>query len=67
MILVAILAQEATGHFTADHVGVFSTMRLFVFILLVGLVVAGFNAGLQQIAPAGWWGGGIPVVQNPRD
>ena len=45
----------------------FSTMRLFVFILLVGLVVAGFNAGLQQIAPAGWWGGGIPVVQNPRD
>ena len=45
----------------------FSTMRLFVFILLVGLVVAAFNAGLQLIAPAGWWGGGISVIQNPRD
>jgi hypothetical protein len=36
-------------------------MRLFVFMLLVGLVVSGFNAGLQQIAPAGWWGGIIPA------
>jgi hypothetical protein len=42
-------------------------MRLFVFILLIGLVVASFNAGLQQIAPAGWWGGSIPAVQNSRD
>jgi|GEM_PF-3975328 hypothetical protein len=31
-------------------------MRLLVFVLCVGLVVASINVGLQQIGPAGWWG-----------
>jgi hypothetical protein len=36
-------------------------MRLLAFAVFLGLLVSGFNAGLRQIAPAGWWGGSIPV------
>jgi hypothetical protein len=29
--------------------------RAWVLIFLFGLGVAGFNAGLRLVAPAGWW------------
>jgi hypothetical protein len=32
-------------------------MKVFIFMVAVGLCVALFKTGLAQIAPAGWWGG----------
>jgi hypothetical protein len=31
-------------------------MKVFLFMVAVGLVVALARAGLQMIAPPGWWG-----------
>jgi hypothetical protein len=31
-------------------------VRFLILALFLGFVVACVNVGLQQIAPAGWWG-----------